>query len=62
MGNFTVTPGGGILLTALDKTEEEPRLEGMHPRSHSPAAGQIEVWPRPPVCGKLPRDQDELHF
>ena len=27
-GNFTVTPGGRILLTALDKREEEPRLGG----------------------------------
>ena len=45
VGNSTVTPGDGILLTALDKKEEEPRLGGVHPRSHSPVAGQIEVWP-----------------
>ena len=38
VGNSTVTPGDGILLTALDKKEEEPRLGGGAPKVTQPSS------------------------
>ena len=61
MGNFTVTPEGGIPLTALDRREEELRLGGAARVTQPSSWTDGSLAPTSSTL-KAPRDQGELRF